>query len=77
MARKIRTVGWIPFGDVVKYLFCVNCKKRADGCEPESLQLPEERLENTGKKLKMSLQCQVVEKKKPATVKRKRGRNGK
>ena len=60
MARIAITTKRIPFDELVKMLFCWDCKKQSQGCKPESLQTDDTELgfwkDNT-EKVKFKLQC--------------------
>jgi|GEM_PF-6010245 len=57
-AKKIKATKKIAFNDLVKHLFCIDCKKRISGCVPDSVYLNEYLVE-PGMKVKVGIECHV------------------
>ncbi len=64
MAKTIKTTTNIPFSQVTKYLFCVDCKKRVPGCNPSKIEFHDQTADGKEvKKIKSSIVCKVETKK--------------
>ena len=58
MAKEIRTTKRVPFYELAKHLFCVDCKKRRPRCSPIIIQFGDTWNEDTDK-VKTSITCKL------------------